>query len=69
MRQPIWHQKTVDLLLDALTMVWLLDADGGQILGRHAADSGKIVSGCCEQIGVLSEAAVAQPVVDLVEVL
>jgi len=64
MRQIVEHLQLVNPLLDPLPMMRILDANGGEILRRHARNGGQIVARGDEQLGVLLVLHLQQPVDD-----
>lgn len=64
MWQIVEHLQLVDPLLDPLPMMRILDANGGEILRRHARNGGQIVARGDEQLRVLLVLHLEQPVDD-----
>lgn len=69
MRQVVGHLQIVDVLLDALPMMWLFDTDGSQVLRCHSANGRHIITGSGKQIGILFEAKFAQPIAYYIMIL
>lgn len=72
MGQTVSQLQTIDVLLDAFTMLRLLNSNRCQVLGRHPAYRWQIITGRRKQIGIfvrIAGVAFAQPIGDLIVVL
>ena len=59
--QSVWNVQPGDFRLQSFPMVWFLDADGCQVLWRHARNGGHVVARAHKQLVIFFVVEISKP--------